>query len=563
MGNQNHKFPSGTAGFPQEKHRPGTLASSLGDAPWFAPALTAVYALILFYAMLHHEMWRDEIQPWLLARDSAGVLDLLRNMKYEGHPPLWHLLLMPITRLTSSPFAMQILHLAIAATTVFVVAKYAPFRPLHKILLVFGYFPLYEYGVISRHYALALLLVVVTCVLLKQRHQKPLRLALALFLMSYTHALACIIAISITLGLALDYFLNRRALAEDKTVDLRRNYVGFVLVVVGILLSILQMNPAPDAPRNEWLLEISFGRAYLIAMNTLGAVTAGLGLDSAQTQAASSQFTEIIAGLSQAGPGFFSGLAILLQIILPMAVAGTLAAPIACYWKKPAALAVYLCCITGVLALTYMVHLPYVRHYGFILIAVLLLIWSGRYFTSWFRNREGEDTSLPAARPVIGALLTVFLAIHAFGGLKAVADDVGRPFSYGKQAAAYIEAEGLDSLPMIGELDYIASTVVGHLQRKRKIHYARGNREGSFIRWDAEQRIHIDDAALLAQTRALAARAGGKVLMILSRRLSLKPATGRTIRPLASFTGDDVIVHDEKYHLYLYEAPVHSGQMLR
>ncbi len=559
MDDQNHKPLSDTAGSLQEKHRPGYPVSSIGDASWFAPALTAVYALVLFYAMLHHEMWRDEIQPWLLARDSAGVLDLLRNMKYEGHPPLWHLLLMPITRLTSSPFAMQILHLAIASTTVFVIAKYAPFKPLHKILLVFGYFPLYEYGLISRHYALALLLVVVTCVLLKQRHQKPLRLALALFLMSYTHVLACIVAISVMAGLALEYFLNRQTLAEDRTVNLRRNYAGFALAAAGILLSMLQMNPAADAPRGGWFLALDHWRGWEIAMNALGAFSAGLGLDSAQTQLARSYFTETM-GLDLAGPDFSPGLATPLKIILPMAVAGALATPIACYWKKPAALAIYLCCITGLLTFSYMVSLHFVRHYGFLLIAILLLVWSGRYFTFRFRNQEREEgnTSPPAASPVIGTLLTVFLAVHAFSGLKAVADDVERPFSFGKQTAAYIEAEGLDSLPMIGERDYIASTVVGHLQRKRKIHYAKGNREGSFVRWDTE-RLKIDDATLLAQTQALATRAGGRVLMILNRPLSTKPVAGRTIRALASFRGD-AIISDSEYHLYLYETSANAGQ---
>ena len=551
MDDQNHKPPSGAAGSLQEKHRPGYPASSIGDAPWFAPALTAVYALVLFYAMLHHEMWRDEIQPWLLARDSAGVLDLLRNMKYEGHPPLWHLLLMPITRLASSPFAMQILHLAIASTTVFVVAKYAPFKPLHKMLLVFGYFPLYEYGLISRHYALALLFVVVTCVLLKQRHQKPLRLALALFLMSHTHVLACIVAISVMAGLALEYFLDRQTLAEDRTVNLRRNYVGFVLAAAGILLSMLQMNPAADAPRSGWFLALDLWRGWGIAMNALGAFSAGLGLDSAQTQTARSYFTEITPELSVTTP---------LKIILPMAVAGALAAPIACYWKKPAALAIYLCCITGLLTFSYMVGLHHVRHYGFLLIAILLLVWGGRYFTFRFRNQEREEgnTSPPATSPVIGTLLTVFLAVHAFSGLKAVADDVERPFSFGKQTAAYIEAEGLDSLPMIGEPDYIASTVVGHLQRKRKIHYARGNREGSFVRWDAERNEELDEAALLARTRALAARAGGRVLMIVNRPLSTKPVAGRTIRALASFRGD-AIISDSECHLYLYETSAGAG----
>lgn len=72
----------------------------IGKTLHFALALTFTYFLVGLFAAFHHEMWRDEIQAWLLARDSTGVFDLLRHMKYEGHPALWHLLLIPITRLT-------------------------------------------------------------------------------------------------------------------------------------------------------------------------------------------------------------------------------------------------------------------------------------------------------------------------------------------------------------------------------------------------------------------------------------------------------------------------------
>ena len=64
---------------------------------------------------------------------------------------------------------------------------------------------------------------------LRQRHQRPLWLALALVLMSYTSTHACIVAIGVLLALALDYWLNRRALAEDGAVDVRRLYAGFAV----------------------------------------------------------------------------------------------------------------------------------------------------------------------------------------------------------------------------------------------------------------------------------------------------------------------------------------------
>ena len=151
-----------------------------------------------------------------------------------------------------------------------------------------------------------------------------------------------------------------------------------------------------------------------------------------------------------------------------------------------------------------------------------------------------------------GLLLTGLLALHTVSGLNAVAVDVERPFSLGKRAAEYIEAENLDSLPMIGNHDSIVSTVVGYLRQKRTVHYVPGNREGTFIRWDTKRKTEVDESIVLSQAQALADRTGSKVLMILSHPLSLDLSAQHTIRPLASFTGA-IDANSENFYLYLYE----------
>ena len=69
----------------------------------YALGLAFFFLAVGAYTTSHHEMWRDEIQAWLLARDSASVFELFAHLKYEGHPGIWHLCLMPLTRITHSP----------------------------------------------------------------------------------------------------------------------------------------------------------------------------------------------------------------------------------------------------------------------------------------------------------------------------------------------------------------------------------------------------------------------------------------------------------------------------
>ena len=504
------------------------------EAAWFAPALTAVYALVLSFALLHHEMWRDEMQAWLLARDSTDVVALFRNLKYEGHPGLWHLLLMPVTRLTNAPAGMQMLHLTIATATIFIVAKYAPFSMLQKSLFAFGYFPLYEYGVKSRNYALGLLCVVVTCVLLRQRWRHPLWLALIVGLMSHTSAHACIIAISVTFGLAVDYRLNRQALAADDAVDVRRMYAGFVVVSIGIVLSVLQMSPAADS--GLWA--------------GAGGTHVGRFMQFVQQAFFSPDFSTMTRTWAPSlGLKVWS-----LEELYGVWACAFLATIVVCYRCQPVARAVFLCCATGLLHFFFLIHPGGLRHYGFFMIALLLLLWGGRSLTVWSTGAEEGFPMKGAGASFGGMLLTGLLVLHTWSGLSAVAVDIERPFSLGKRTAEYIEAENLAALPMIGNDDTHVSTVIGYLQRKRTVHYVRGNREGTFIRWDLKRRAKANESLVLSQTHALADRTGGKVLMILHRPLSLDPATQRAVRSLASFTGA-MGEGEENFYLYLYETP--------
>ena len=512
---------------------PSPRTSSIGEAAWFAPALTSVYGLVLSFALFHHEMWRDEIQAWLLARDSADVFELFHNLKYEGHPGLWHLLLMPVTRLTNSPVGMQILHLMIATTTIFIVAKYAPFSTLQKSLFTFGYFPLYEYGVISRNYALGLLFVVVICVLLRRRWRHPLWLSLVLGLMSHTSVHACIIAISVTFGLVLDYWLNRRALAADAAVDVRRIYTGFSIVCGGTLFSVLQMSPAADS--GLW-----------------GVGNQGNGILWFMVLIQRAFFSPVFSIIRETQAPSWG-----LEVPLGVSVCALLAIIVACYWRRPVAQIVLLCCAIGLSKFFILIYGGSLRHYGFFMIVLLLLLWGGRHLTTWSRS---EDTLMKGAGASFGGmLLTGLLAIHTLSGLKAVAVDMERPFSLGKRVAEYIQVENLHSLPMIGEKDTCVTPVVGYLRQKRTIHYVRGNREGSFVRYDTGRLTSPDDRTILSQTQTRADQAGGKVLMILNRHLSPEAAAQPGVRKLTVFRG--AIHHCEgKYHLYLYEAPTPSKE---
>ncbi len=129
----------------------------------FAALVTLAYLFVALFAIGHHEMWRDELHCWLVARDSATPWAVVHNRAYDGQPPLWYLLLWALEKTTHDPRSMQVLHVAIATAVVWVFSSRAPFgRPI-RALFPFGYFVAYEYVALSRCYGLALLLALLLC----------------------------------------------------------------------------------------------------------------------------------------------------------------------------------------------------------------------------------------------------------------------------------------------------------------------------------------------------------------------------------------------------------------
>src|SRR5262249_12143742 len=141
---------------------------------------------------------------WLVARDSSSLLDLIHNVRYERTPALWQTCLYGLHHLTNNPVAMQVFHVFIATASIFLFVKFSPFTKLQKVMFSFGYLPFFEYGVISRSYALGVFLVFLTCVLLTRPVKNYFALSLALALLANTSAFGFILAVAFGLALLFD-----------------------------------------------------------------------------------------------------------------------------------------------------------------------------------------------------------------------------------------------------------------------------------------------------------------------------------------------------------------------
>jgi hypothetical protein len=206
-----------------------------------APSRTVPFVALLIYAALvivlemHHEPWRDEADPWLLARD-ADFVTFFHRMGLAGTPGLWHTLLVPLAR-TGLPYGSQaVLHIIIAIFTAAIILWKAPFPLVLRIATIFCYYLSYEYSVVVRSYALGILLLFSVAALYPKRFEKPVLWGLLVALLANTNTHSLIIAAMIGAGYVLEGLLLRQ-----------RWLAGAAVMLIGGLAAAAQVYPPPDA----------------------------------------------------------------------------------------------------------------------------------------------------------------------------------------------------------------------------------------------------------------------------------------------------------------------------
>ena len=124
-----------------------------------AAVIFGLHQLLVVYLLTQHELWRDELQAWSIAKASATPLDVVRNTHFEGRPPLWQLVLWPLTRISDNPNTMKFVTFAIGTTAMWLWIRSTALPLALRTLIAFGFLFTGGYFVHSREYILMLLLL--------------------------------------------------------------------------------------------------------------------------------------------------------------------------------------------------------------------------------------------------------------------------------------------------------------------------------------------------------------------------------------------------------------------
>lgn len=122
------------------------------------PAAVAAVFLLQALLIFRHQPFVDEWQALQIAVQSPDFGSLLANLRYEGHPPLWYLLLRAVSDVVGPHQALAATNLGLALTIQGLILFRSPFPRWLRLLMAVSEPILFEYGTVSRSYTLGVML---------------------------------------------------------------------------------------------------------------------------------------------------------------------------------------------------------------------------------------------------------------------------------------------------------------------------------------------------------------------------------------------------------------------
>jgi len=529
------------------------LVSALRERA-FAIALTAAFLVLATLGALHHELWRDELHAWLVARDSANLWNVFQVTRYEAHFVLWRVLLFGITRFTHNPFALQLLNLLLATTTIWIVARFSPFRKLEKCLLSFGYFFFYEFCIIAQDYTLVVVLMFCFCALYRRRAENVLALSVVLFLLANAAPYGLLIVLIFSALLVFSWIRDE----EDpslRTASHRR--VGALIVLVGVASATLQILLIKPSPSTSWKHPLT---------------VAGLSDTMINIWRAYVPFTQGFPSLDRWPWG--TNLIDSIPVALPIKVGLSLLlglVSVALLLKRPSGLFLYLVGLAILWPIQFLVNAGALRHKGFLFLLFVAALWIGGDTAEW----QLSDIPVRRLGDFFGRWRNPFivglLVIQVIAGMYAFKADWGYAFSADKETAQFLRDHGLTNLPIAASDEMQVAPLSAYLDKP--IYFLQSSRFGTY----ADLSRSLDDLSvreMLKRSVQLAHRMRTDVVLVIANgTIELQqpgvwlesgslnadgvvlPSSAPELSPSATiqFVGQFPCYVDESYSVYLIQ----------
>ena len=353
-------------------------------------------SVLVLLTVSRHEPWADEAQSWLLARDLGWFKLIFGQLRFEGHPGLWHTILWIAIHVFRIPYAAQgYLGATFGIAGLSVLLFHAPFPRLLRYLIAGSFYFLYQYAVIARSYTLLPLLAFVSAYFFRKR--RTFAFAVSISLLTHVSIHGAIIAF----GLAVAYSLQTwKGLPKLDIFEKKKSIYSAVLYALSVVFLIVVLFP-PSEPT--------------VGSTDAASFTLVLHVD------------KTIWGLLEAiGPIHILSFGVLLIIA------------VWCYFRR-ALLTLLL--VVGGNALVFGFLRGTLQHVGIMAIALVTVIWSADPVS----KTSEENRAVGSVHYAFVAVLFVLFAVQCRWSYVAIRNDWRSQYSGAPDAAAFLKSQNIHS----------------------------------------------------------------------------------------------------------------------
>ena len=481
-----------------------------------------LYISLSLLTFLNHTPWRDEAQAWLIARDSNDLFSMLGQIRYEGTPPLWHLILFILAKLNMPYIWMGIIHLVLNWILVFLIIYKAPFNLLQKILIVFGYLVFFEYAIIARSYVLTMLFMLGIANLYKDFARNKYLILLLMFLLALTNAFGAIIAGVMFIGYFYLLIINKQS---------KRSLYIYLSTSVLITLILSFFIPPSD------LAYPAYDKVSIFSQHTLTT----FGKYILQSFSGNNELT-ILNDVSILGSSFDTTLVIVGFLVWISTLLTLLKS------KKSFIFVMS----TQLTLMTFMVYkdVTYMRHIG--------IIFGVYLFGLWISKAKGDSTlkilgflNNKYIYKISSLIVLLFLIIQVLLSQTVFRQTYNVSFSNSKITAEYIKVNlNTDNSVFVGYHNYTMSSISPYFE-KPFIYSLEHNKVTSFEYWNKEygDNLYMSATQIYSKTYKFCQENIGKDCYLILDSSVEFPEDKTKYKKV--FTSNNSFIRDEDYVIYL------------
>lgn len=511
----------------------------------------ALFAVFIAVGMMHHELWRDELEIY-------SRLAYTRNILMEGDISFicYYAVLKLFLLASSTEIMFQIAHFAFIGSALFLFLKYANISNLEKLLFSFGYFIVFDFGIISRYYGFMMLLIFLLILLMTKKERNYLLIVPLLLVLANHSIQSTILAAGFSLYLAGEFIVNIRR----KKQAFNWNVLLSMAIFTAGWLAIAWFHFTITLKNSAYMGQGSFGAApWLINFKSIWNAYVPIPNFDAGAAFWNTNIVNFTTMFPQQynpsalynGPTIF---AIIISFLIVLVASAK-------FSEKPLVLLVYLFNTAVYLIFLQVTRVYFVRYQG-----ILFLIFVSCY---WLYKSSAVSINSPALsflsyKPVsmlkgmFQPLLYCILVVQVVAGIFAYSMDYSCKFTMSQDAADYIVRHNLHKThTMVGYMDYSAQTIAAHTHTK--VYFPQVQHFAYYQEpFNLSRKREIPIPEILSACLAFTEKENQQVLLILTSPLMendgqlaaqgmLSQQTGFTL--LQSFTGN-IIQPDEQFWLY-------------